>query len=128
MSKVMNTNSTKTLANDDLFLQIRTAHRLLAAYYQRLLPTLQAIADELEMTYLEWKPELFNRPGSTRKNIFEQSQWNLLPAMTTRYLFCQDTLTDKIKVGQYIMDFLVVSDTGIDFEAPQRSSTATRCT
>ncbi len=54
---------------EDLFLQIRTAHRLLAAYYQRLLPTIEQIANELDLKFYCWLPSEHEKPGNFSTNI-----------------------------------------------------------
>ncbi|MEZ8688757.1 hypothetical protein AB6D53_14095 [Vibrio splendidus] len=52
---------------EGLFTQVRTAHRLLAAYYQRLLPTLEQIAHSVNTEFYFWHPVRFDKPG---KNPF----------------------------------------------------------
>ncbi len=99
--------------NDDLLLQVRTAHRLLAAYYQRLLPTINGIASSLGLTFYGWMPSEYDRPPQFTTNVFDSWQWDLLPANCTRYTFFDAPDKDKIRVGHYMVEFHVISDSGI---------------
>ncbi len=101
----MNTSST-----DDLFTQVRTAHRLLAAYYQRLLPTIENIAKEANTVFDSWTPQLFNRPG---KNPFDKWKWDLLPALVARYIFKSVNDNGKVSRNDYVVEFIVINDSGI---------------
>ncbi|WP_089138947.1 hypothetical protein [Vibrio rumoiensis] len=103
----------QTHDTDQLFLQIRTAHRLLAAYYQRLLPTIEQIAKGLELDYCLWQPKDFARPGHRSTNQFDRWHWDLLPALSTYYVFGHFEHSNKVIVGEYLVDFLVNSDTGV---------------
>jgi hypothetical protein len=98
---------------EDLFLQIRTAHRLLAAYYQRLLPTIEEIANALELKFYVWEPSEFDRPSQFSSNLFNRWQWDLLPANCTRYVFIDAESKNSIEVGKCLVVFHVISDTGI---------------
>jgi hypothetical protein len=100
-------------SSDDLLLQVRTAHRLLAAYYQRLLPTINDIASSLGLTFYGWMPSEHDRTPQFSKNIFDSWQWDLLPANCTRYTFFDAPDKNKICVGNYMVEFHVISDTGI---------------
>lgn len=98
---------------EDLFLQIRTAHRLLAAYYQRLLPTIEEIANSLGLKFYVWEPSEFARPSQLSNNLFNRWQWDLLPANCTRYVFIDTESKNSIEVGKCLVVFHVISDTGI---------------
>lgn len=100
-----------TTSTDDLFLQVRTAHRLLAAYYQRLHPKLDALATQADATFDFWTPQLFEKPA--RANPFKKWQWDLLPAAVTRYVFKRVADTSKVTQGDYTLELIVINDTGI---------------
>jgi len=106
-----------TITNDtnelDLFSQIRTAHRLLAAYYQRLLPTIDEIANSLELDFYGWHPSEHGGPCRFSSNIMDRWQWDLLPANCTRYVFFNAEKKNEIRVGKYMIEFHVISDSGI---------------
>lgn len=98
---------------NELLTQIRTAHRLLAAYYQRLLPAIEQIAHEANTEFYFWTPTKFNKPG---KNPFKKWQWDLLPAVIARYVFKHVNDLSKVTKNDYIIEFIVISDTGINDE------------
>ncbi|MGB0893367.1 MAG: DUF883 domain-containing protein [Parashewanella sp.] len=98
--------------HDELLQQVRTAHRLLAAYYQRLLPSIERIATELDTKYYFWKPDKFNSPSAT-SNPFIKWKWDLLPAISTLYMFENIDNGKSIKIGDYLVSFSVDSDTSV---------------
>jgi len=102
--------------SEDLFTQVRTAHRLLAAYYQRLLPTLEQIAHSVNTEFYFWKPVRFDKPG---KNPFKKWQWDLLPATNTRYVFKQFSSYGAVTLNDYIVEFIVINDSGVNDEEYQ---------
>lgn len=99
---------------DDLLLQVRTAHRLLAAYYQRMVPTIKEMANKLELSFCYWGNLDFGLTPGTNRNITDYWQWDLLPGMNSRYLYSQFQQTNKVRIGDYLVEFMVVSDTGVD--------------
>lgn len=101
-------------SSDDLFVQVRTAHRLLVAYYQRLHPKLNELATEADVTFDFWTPQLFDKPA--RANPFKKWQWDLLPAAVTRYVFKRVVEPAKVTQGDYTLEFIVINDTGITKE------------
>ncbi|MDN3614247.1 hypothetical protein ACFFUS_15155 [Vibrio gallaecicus] len=101
---------------EDLFTQVRTAHRLLAAYYQRLLPTLEQIAHSVNTEFYFWHPVRFDKPG---KNPFKKWQWDLLPATNTRYVFKQFSNYGAVTLNDYIVEFIVINDSGVNDEEYQ---------
>lgn len=103
----------QTHDTDQLFLQIRTAHRLLAAYYQRLLPTIEQIAKGLELDFYIWTPKDFERLGKRDTNPFDRWCWDLLPALSAHYVFSRFNNAKKVEIGEYLVDFVVESDTGV---------------
>ncbi|GLO63294.1 hypothetical protein MACH09_38020 [Vibrio sp. MACH09] len=99
---------------DELFTQIRTAHRFLAAYYQRLLPTIEQIATQLELDFYFWLPQKFDRPSQLTTNPFNKWQWDMLPALSTYYTFKKVEDINKLRLGEYLITFWVISDTGVN--------------
>jgi hypothetical protein len=100
---------------NDLLLQVRTAHRLIAAYYQRVVPTIAEMASKLELTFCYWGNADFALTPATHRNITEYWQWDLLPGMNSHYLYSQFQLANnKVRIGDYLVEFIVVSDTGVD--------------
>lgn len=101
----MNNNET-----EELFLQVRTAQRLLAAYYQRLLPAIEKLAKEFDTDFWFWKPCRFS---NSARNPFSNWQWDMLPAAIPRYEFKNVANLDKVTKGDFILEFIVMHDTGI---------------
>lgn len=99
---------------DNLLLQVRTAHRLLAAYYQRMVPTIKEMANKLELTFCYWGNVEFGLTPTTHRDVTAYWQWDLLPGMNSRYLYSQFQQTNKVRIGDYLVEFMLVSDTGVD--------------
>ncbi|QDF76221.1 MULTISPECIES: hypothetical protein [Shewanella] len=101
---------------DELFSQVRTAHRLLAAYYQRLLPTIEKIALESDTEFYFWAPQRFSSPGQSNSNPFKKWQWDMLPGVVTRYVFKNVADINQVTKGDYILEFIVINDSGVNDE------------
>ncbi|MGR5412852.1 hypothetical protein ACPV5T_04630 [Vibrio astriarenae] len=100
----------KNSSHDKLLVQVRTAHRLLAAYYQRLLPTIERIATAADASFRYWMPKRFNKPGL---RPFDNWQWDLLPAMNPRYVFHKVDKVSRVTCNDYVLEFVVINDSGI---------------
>lgn len=107
---------TNSATNDDLFLEIRTAHRLLAAYYQRLLPTIEDIANAINVNFYCWVPSDFSAPAKQNSNPFSRWSWDLLPANCTRYVFHNAVDNNRVCLGELMIEFFVISDSGTQLE------------
>ncbi|MFH0267299.1 hypothetical protein [Vibrio rumoiensis] len=101
---------------DELFLQVRTAHRLLAAYYQRLLPTVEQIASNNGTNFWFWYTCRFSK---TARNPFSNWKWDMLPASIPSYVFKSIDSFESVKKGDLILEFIVINDSGIRDE-PRR--------
>ncbi|MCL1047517.1 hypothetical protein L2737_19635 [Shewanella electrodiphila] len=99
------------METDELFTQVRTAHRLLAAFYQRLLPSIEQIAKGLDVDFYTWSPKEFGRPAQLSTNPFDRWGWDMLPALSTYYVFKHVEDNNKVRVGEYLVEFLVETDT-----------------
>ncbi|MDI4650526.1 MULTISPECIES: hypothetical protein [Pseudoalteromonas] len=104
----------KNRANQALLLQVRTGHRLLAAFYQRLYSNLNKISAELNLHFYAWRPAIFDRPANLTVNPFEKWQWDLLPALSSVFIFKTDFDNNKIEPEHYILEIKVDLDTAID--------------
>ncbi len=100
--------------NTELLMQVRTGHRLLAAFYQRLYSNLNKLVNELELSFYVWRPMHFDRPAALSKNPFEKWQWDLLPAMSSYYLFKTDFDNNEIVPGHCLVEIKVDLDTAVD--------------
>lgn len=100
--------------NTELLMQVRTGHRLLAAFYQRLYSNLNKLVSELELSFYVWRPMHFDRPAALNKNPFEKWQWDLLPAMSSYFIFKTDFDNNKIVPGHCLVEIKVDLDTAVD--------------
>jgi hypothetical protein len=103
------------LSTDDMFSQIRTAHRLVIAYYKRLYPVLQSTADNLKLKFYYWTPSRFSRPAQGATNILNGSgwEWDLTPGLMTHFLFHNAKDNNKQAPGEWMLNFHVITDTGV---------------
>lgn len=108
--KLMDTKNPDT----ELLMQVRTGHRLLAAFYQRLYSNLNKLLNELELSFYVWRPANFDRPAPSNKNPFDKWQWDLLPAMSSYYIFKTDFDNNKIVPGHCLVEIKVDLDTAVD--------------
>jgi hypothetical protein len=106
----MDSNESKKLFN-----QVRIAHRLLAAYYQRLQHLMKEVSnhDEFGLEFYNWSPTRFCRPGRRSANQLNRWAWDLLPGVQTQYLFLHGEKRVQ-KPGDWLLAFHVISDTGVE--------------
>lgn len=104
-------------SNEDLFSQVRVAHRLLAAYYQRINHLIDEITNpthsDLGLGFYFWEPSRFSRPLKRHKNQLTQCSWDLLPGVLTEYVFVYGELGNN-QLGDWILRVDVVSDTVVE--------------
>ena len=125
--------------NTELFTQVRVAHRLLAAYYQRVHHLLEEVSNHeaFGLEFYSWGPAWFNRPALRTTNTLNKWSWDLLPGVMTDYLFLNGDEKSQ-KPGDWLLWFHVVSDTAIrdtDISenpleittAPENSHSVLRC-
>lgn len=100
--------------NNALLEQVRTAHRLLAAFYQRLHGNIRDLGAALDLNFYVWEPVYTARPTNLSTNPLERWQWDMLPAMASYFIFKTDCKPDQVEVGHYMVEIKVDSDTGFD--------------
>jgi hypothetical protein len=131
------------LTKKELFTQVRVAHRMLAAYYQRIFQLLTDVTgdERLGLNFYVWLPAETDRPCKLTTNVFDRSAWDLLPGLNTSYLFHTADDSNKQNPGEWLLDLCVIGDTGIfsndtlDFHAdalgintsPENSTSVLRC-
>jgi hypothetical protein len=103
------------LKSDDMFTQIRTAHRMVIAYYKRLYPVLQNTAELLDLEFYYWEPSRFSRPARGTTNILNGNgwEWDLTPGLMTHFLFHNAEDNNKQAQGEWMLNFHVITDTGV---------------
>ncbi len=98
----------------ELFTQVRVAHRLLAAYYEKIHRLMEEVVshDEFELEFLSWDPMLFVRPALSRVNQLDRYAFDLLPGVDAEYLFIKGQRKLQ-EPGDWLLAFHFVSDTGL---------------
>ncbi len=102
-------------ANKALFNQVRTAHRLLASYYNRIHQLISDVTgdERLGLEFFVWDPTAFSRPCRRTSNILDRWSWDLLPGGLTQYLFLQGSAEKPQLPGEWMLIMHVISDTGV---------------
>ena len=93
--------------------QVRTAHRICAAYYQRILPLIERATEELDLKYERWGSWAFSFP-SRRSSPFQKWEWDQLPMLNPRFTFTGTTDGDS-STG-YLVTVLLVTDSLVTHE------------
>lgn len=94
---------------DDLVSQAQVAHRLLAGFYQRLLPTINQVAQQLQLNFYDWEPTVTSWPCRKSSNPADSWTWDMLPMMahTQRFMRSENR---QSAVGDITLDFFVTFD------------------
>ncbi|MGY0504263.1 hypothetical protein [Luteimonas sp. e5] len=91
----------------ELLLQVQTAHRLCAGFYQRFLPALERIAEDAGFDFFrEWRPSETSRPASRRAWPGRYWAWDLLPMYAPAFTF-QNSAPGPAVVGDSSLTFHV---------------------
>jgi len=101
--------------SSELFKQVRMSHRIAVAYYKRLFQMLRDVTNDerLGLSFYTWEPSEYGRPCQLQTNVFERWEWNLLPGLSTNYLFFTAKDRNAQAPGEWLIDFHVISDTGV---------------
>ena len=103
-------------SSEAIFTQVRIAHRLLAAYYQRLHHLIDEIHEDLGLSFWFWKPSRFARPTKKGNSPLKKHSWDLLMGVLTEYVFIHGKKGHN-QLGDWVLRINVVSDTVIEQEA-----------
>ena len=93
--------------------QVRTAHRICAAYYQRVLPLIERATERLDLNFKSWESWAFAFPSS-RSSPFQKWEWDQLPMLNPRFTFTGITGSDP-STG-YLVTVLLVTDSLVTLE------------
>ena len=106
------------LQSQELLKQVRTAHRLVVAYYKRLHIVLKDIGlhSDLGLEFFQWGPTEYLRPCQRRSDVFKSWTWDLAPGISTEYLFQKKQSKDGLIHGDWLLALHVVSDTAVTNE------------
>ena len=103
--------------NKDLFKQIRTAHRLVVAYYKRLHQVLSSVGKELKLDFFVWEPSEYGRPSRRTGKVLESWAWDMAPGIVTEYVFRKASSDKEQKLGDWLLVLHVISDTAVTNQA-----------
>lgn len=103
----MNSNAPQNF--DALVAQAQIAHRLLGGFYQRLLPTIKQVAEELDLTFWSWDPSKTNRPSRTSTDPTNRWALEMLPLMASNYYYWSNS-GEEAEAGDAILEIRVSFD------------------
>lgn len=67
--------------------QLQQAHRISVAFYRRILPTLDVIADQFGCSFYYWEPLFTNRPGRGKSQPSEYWAWDFVPLYASSHTY-----------------------------------------
>lgn len=91
---------------------VQEAHRICGAFYQRLFPTIDNIASELNCSFKQWDPLYRSRPCRSGTNPSSKWFWDLLPMIAARIVYSSGE-SDQTDVGDFIFEATVIIDDAI---------------
>lgn len=94
---------------DGLVRQTQIAHRLVAGFYQRLLPTIKQLAQQLELTFGEWEPYVTKRPCQKSQDPTSRWAWDMVPMMASSHSYLR-TNGNTSEVGDVALDLYIFLD------------------
>lgn len=102
------------MSPEETLSQVRQAHRICASFYQRMMPLINNISEELELNFVSWAPRTFNRPTRKTTNPLTYWSWDYLPLISAGFIFSSQEQDGEIKQGDYILDIELVADAELD--------------
>lgn len=96
---------------ENIVSQLQQAHRVSVAFYKRILPTFDKIADQLGCVFLDWEPIYTDIPKKGKRHQPSQSwAWEYVPLFASTHSY-QNTKSEKRSVPE---DFGLVFDLIVD--------------
>jgi hypothetical protein len=90
---------------------VREAHRLLSAYYRRILDTASLVADQFpRKTFYQWSPVNTTMPPMRGTNPFDRWGWHFLPLNAASFLFTTAGQGVRPLLGDWMLDIHVSTD------------------
>ena len=71
---------------DQAIQQVQNAHRLVVAYYQRMLQTLEAIAHQQNCSFHWWGSQYFAQPCRGSTDPLSKWSWDFVPLLAPRII------------------------------------------
>lgn len=108
---------------EKLVADVQVAHRLLVAYYQRMLGRLDLIAKELDLDFWYWEPAETERPCSTNTAPSRKWLWDMVPLFASTHFFRKTRGKRPLK-GDVVVALSVYADDA--FESEKREDAGIR--
>lgn len=89
--------------------QVQIAHRLCVGFYQRLLPTIQRMANELDCNFRSWSPIETSRPASPSTQPGGKWAWDMVPMFATKHEY-QKVGGNTARKGDLMLSFVIYFD------------------
>lgn len=93
----------------DMVSQVQVAHRLVVGFYQRLLPAIEHIANELDCSFWYWDTSETDRPCRKSTPPGECWAWDMTPLFASHHSYWR-TDGKVAKVGDVSMSFWIYLD------------------
>jgi hypothetical protein len=93
---------------EEILRRVREAHRLCAAFYQRVLPLIRTATLDLGLLLHSWNPRT-SAIATKRGNPLKKWAWDNLPLMNARFAFVSTT-EEGFDVDDYLVDLQLVTD------------------
>ncbi len=94
-----------------LVADVQIAHRLVVAFYQRLLPSLDDIARQLEFDFWYWEPLHTSRPCTSGRQPTKSWLWDMLPLYASTYVY-RKVAGGNLQATDKAIQFLLHVDEG----------------
>ena len=67
--------------------QLQQAHRISVAFYQRILPTFDLIANQFGCTFHRWEPINTSLPSRSKSQPSESWAWDYVPLYASKHIY-----------------------------------------
>lgn len=106
---------------EHLVAQAATAHRIVVAFYQRMLPQLDEIATGLDMDFWYWEPIETGRPCRSTTRPSSNWAWDMVPLYAANFVYRRVQQAERVTEGDLVLQFSVYFDTSFDSDERKRA-------
>lgn len=103
---------------ENMLAQVRTAHRLVAAYYQRLFPQLEKLFDGLGLDFYYWGNTEFSSSPRGNHNPLKRWGWDFIPGCNAFFTFLTPGVKGQSKgearKGDFFVGLHLVTDSALE--------------
>jgi len=98
----MNREDAKTLVT-----QLQQAHRLSVAFYRRILPTFDTIANHFECEFWNWDPLHTSKPGRSTTQPSSSWAWDYVPLYASSHIYGRCEAEKQTSTNDLAIKFLL---------------------